>query len=482
MSAITGIFYRNGRDVSYDQIKKMNDSISHRGKDRSGVWVEGSVALGHQMLHTTQESLHEKLPFKDETSGMVITADARVDNRAELASILKLENNENVPDSTFIFILKAYHKSGEKCPEKLLGDFAFAIWDPDNEKLFCARDHMGVKPFYYYLTDTLFLFSTEIKALLCHPDTPCNLNELKSAVHLMNIDDKEFTFYENISTLKPAHFIGLKRQKSNFQCYWQLDPEYQVNLESDEEYYSAFRDIFNEAVKCRLRSVFPIGFDLSGGLDSSSVVCTSKEINDKNNNSNEINTFSLVFDQISESDESAYINKIIEKGGINPHFINGDQIDPLKNMKSILRQVEQPFYTPNLALLWQMYETMHQNNVRVLLTGHGGDQFVSFGQNYFRDLAVNFQWKKLISEIICYSEVSHKSKHITFLKKVFMPVIFYLLPRYFLKWYHRLFSKMTFILDRAFSKRVKAGSICRRKLLGTFKRSKYLKEISLLPY
>ena len=162
MSAITGIFYRNGRNVNYDQIKKMNDSISHRGKDGSGVWIEGSVALGHQMLHTTQESLLEKLPFKDETSGMVITADARIDNRTELALVLKLENNEKVPDSTFI--LKAYQKWGEMCPDKLLGDFAFAIWDPYKKQLFCARDHMGVKPFYYYLSDDALFFATEIKA------------------------------------------------------------------------------------------------------------------------------------------------------------------------------------------------------------------------------------------------------------------------------------------------------------------------------
>lgn len=106
----------------------MNDRLAHRGKDGTGVWFDGSVALGHQMLHTTQESLHEKLPFKDENSGMIITADARIDNRAELAPLLNLEDSKNVPDSAFI--LKAYKMWGEQCPKELLGDFAFAIWDP----------------------------------------------------------------------------------------------------------------------------------------------------------------------------------------------------------------------------------------------------------------------------------------------------------------------------------------------------------------
>jgi len=147
MSAISGIFYRNERSVDPKLIKLMNDKLYHRGPDGSKIWCEGSVALGHQMLHTTPESLHETLPF--EKDGIIITADARIDNRKELSEKLNIEDEESVPDSYFILI--AYRKWGEKCPEKLLGDFAFAIWDKDNEKLFCARDHMGIKPFYYYM-------------------------------------------------------------------------------------------------------------------------------------------------------------------------------------------------------------------------------------------------------------------------------------------------------------------------------------------
>ena len=181
MSAITGIFYRNGRDVNLDQINKMNDSLSYRGNDGSGVCLDGSVALGHQMLHTTKESILEKLPFKDENSGIIITADARIDNRDELASTLKLENNSKVPDS--LFILKAYQKWGEQCPEKLLGDFAFVIWD--NQKIFCARDHIGVKPFYYYLSNNAFFFASEIKALLTNPEIKYQINKTKDSIFLI---------------------------------------------------------------------------------------------------------------------------------------------------------------------------------------------------------------------------------------------------------------------------------------------------------
>ena len=142
MSGITGIFRRDGQDVDQADINNMNDKISHRGPDGSRIWCEGQVAFGHQMLHTTPESLQEILPFEDKESGLVITADARIDNRKSLSLKLGIEDNKYVSDS--YFILKAYEKWGEKCPEKLLGDFTFAIWDENRETLFCARDHMGV--------------------------------------------------------------------------------------------------------------------------------------------------------------------------------------------------------------------------------------------------------------------------------------------------------------------------------------------------
>ena len=166
MSGITGLFYRDGRSVSRKQIEDMNSHLSHRGPDGSSFWTGESIAMGHQMMFTTPESLYENLPFHDTENGLVITSDARIDNREELSFLLEMENKANISDS--YYILKAYQKWGKSCPEKLLGDFSFAIWDNDRESLFCARDHMGIKPFYYYLSDEVFFFATEIKALICH--------------------------------------------------------------------------------------------------------------------------------------------------------------------------------------------------------------------------------------------------------------------------------------------------------------------------
>lgn len=407
MSAITGIFYRDGREVNHNQIKKMNDSLAHRGKDGSGVWSDGSVAVGHQMLHTTQESLHEKLPFKDESSGMVITADARIDNRAELASLLKLEDNENVPDSAFI--LEAYKMWGECCPEKLLGDFAFAVWDPKKEQLFCARDHMGVKPFYYYLSDETFFFATEIRALFCLHEVPREINELKVAFHLALIDDSESTFYRDILRLGAAHSLTVSSSGTKLRRYWKLDPELKIEMDSDEDYIKAFRDIFTEAVKCRLRSAFPVGSELSGGLDSSSVTCVAKKILGENSQ-DKLKTFSFIFKDFPDADETYYINKVVEMGGVEPHFLDADGISPLEDIEIILWHLEEPFNYPSMAVLWNLFKKKQETGVRIVLTGEDGDSVVSTGQNYLRELAVTLQWRKLFKEIKCTSDLFNLNK------------------------------------------------------------------------
>ena len=144
MSGIAGIYYLDGRPVEQAVVQRMLDCIAHRGPDGSGVWLDGSVGIAHRMLWTTPESLHEKLPLVNKTGELAITADARIDNRDELFASLNFNGRprETIADSELI--LAAYEKWGESCPERLLGDFAFAIWNGRKKKLFCARDPVGM--------------------------------------------------------------------------------------------------------------------------------------------------------------------------------------------------------------------------------------------------------------------------------------------------------------------------------------------------
>src|SRR5262249_25067173 len=150
--------------------------------------------LSHQMLPTTPKAIKEDFPLVAPASALVLTADASIDNRDELISLLGLTNRAPIEMSDSEVILAAYQKWGERCPEKLIGDFAFALWDRRSQVLFCARDHFGVKPFYYYRSDQLFAFASEIKALLCLPEVPRRLNEVRVADYLAGLfDDNEIT-------------------------------------------------------------------------------------------------------------------------------------------------------------------------------------------------------------------------------------------------------------------------------------------------
>lgn len=450
MSGITGIFRRDGRDVDPDQINKMNNMLAHRGPDGLRIWCEGPVAFGHQMLHTTSESLYEELPFEDEDSGLVITADARIDNRTELAKKLGVEDNKYNPDS--YFILKAYEKWGENCPEELIGDFAFAIWDKSREKLFCVRDHMGIKTLFYYLSDDAFYFTTEIKALFTIPDIPRKLNELKVAIHLMNVhEDKKFTFYDQIFPLNSSSYVTVGTDKTEYGKYWKLDPSSKIVMASEEEYTNSFLEIFEEAIRCRLRSAFPIGFNLSGGLDSSSIVCMAKKILNKSNPyPTKINTFSFVFDDFKQCDERYYIQKVIDKGAIEPFFMKGDNILPTQRIKDILFYLNRPFLSPNLSLLFNYHENIRNKNIRVLFCGDPGDAVVSYGQKYLIDLTTTLHWHQLIKEINGMSEKYEIPKTKIFKEEIIIPFI-----PYFFKKIYRNYNKESYlnIMNPEFSNR-----------------------------
>jgi asparagine synthase (glutamine-hydrolysing) len=154
----------------------MKQAMAYWGPDGSEMWSEGAIGLGHLLLYNTPESLYESLPLRDGAGTLILTAGARLDNRAELFRALNIHPNEQakMPDSALI--LKAYQKWGTDCPAHLLGDWAFALWDARQQRLFMARDHYGVTGLYYYRDRRRFFFASSLKGLLALPDLPCRLN------------------------------------------------------------------------------------------------------------------------------------------------------------------------------------------------------------------------------------------------------------------------------------------------------------------
>ena len=404
MSGIVGIYYPNQQQVQPQNITKMIEAQAHRGPDGSQIWCEANIGLGHGMLWTTPESLTEQLPFTDNTSKLTITADARIDNRAELIPLLDLGGMENDKIADSAVILAAYQKWGEDCPDKLLGDFAFTIWDENKQQLFCARDHFGLKPFYYYYQPEVgFVMASEIKAIIALPQISVELNEIRIGDCLTRaMSDREITIYQNIRRLPPAHTLTIdSNNKLLLNRYWQLRIEPKIQLNSDREYAQKFREIFTEAVRCRLRSAYPVGSDLSGGLDSSSVTCVARDLLLKEEST--LHTFSNIFDSVPETNEREYIEIVVSKGGVIPHFVHADKSGPLTEWSGFYDFREEPTIG-NCYFVWGLNRAVAEAKVRVVLDGFDGDSTVSHGVFRLMELARSQEWTKFLQEGTAFAQ------------------------------------------------------------------------------
>ena len=397
MSGILGVFYRDGRPVKQEYLEQMRRTLAHRGSDNTDVWLNESIGLGNCLRWTTPESLLEFMPRSDRF-GNVITGDLRLDNRAELISSLDFDRSDRDKITDSELVLAAYQKWGRDCVNKLLGDFAFAIWNERSQQIFCARDYYGVKQLYYYCSDRVMAFATEIKALFCIPEVPRRLNEVKIADYLLPLfEDREITFYQDIYRLPPAHYLTVDREQKQLKQYWSFDPARNITLGSDREYAEAFRELFTEAVSCRMRSAFPVGTLLSGGLDSSSITCVARNLL---KHQLPLPTFSAVFDRVTECDESSYINSVVQQGGIESHLIRGDRFGPLSDWQQMTWHQDEAYYAPNLFLHCELYRAAQQQNVRVLLDGFDGDTTVSHGIAYLAELTRTGNLLYLIPEVM----------------------------------------------------------------------------------
>jgi asparagine synthase (glutamine-hydrolysing) len=476
MSGIVGIYYLDGRPVERENLGRMVDILAHRGPDGADVWCEGSVGLGHRLLWTTHESLLEKLPLVDQTGDLVLTADARIDNRDELICALNLNDRpaEKITDSQLI--LAAYEKWGQQCPEKLIGDFAFAIWDGRKRVLFCARDHMGVKPFYYYYQPgKFFAFASEIKGLLCLPEVPRKVNEAKVGIYLCQLIGfaqlKTDTFYQDILRLPPAHWMELSERRLEFQSYWDLDAEakkIQIQLKSDSEYVEAFRERFTEAIACRLRSAYPVVSTLSGGLDSSSVSCVARNLLKQQNPEAELLT---VYTDcgVPSTDEKDYVNTVLAQGGFK-HSIATVR-SPIGSAQTVTPWIDRPVQMPTPAIVLAFLQSVQQQGARVLLTGHDGDTIVSHGQDYPNELVELGEWSRLKS-IVETRIKNRKNESDTSLKKEIEGELYqYVLP--YLKELVKNFKIKSYI--KVLERVSQEWSFPTRRILGLIKRSIFSK-------
>jgi len=386
MSGICGLFNLDGAPVQATELVDMTSLLERRGPEGTSIWRSGPFGLGHTLLATTPEAVFERLPLVHEASGCVITADARLDNRPELLHALDLSDRAATIGDAEI-ILAAYLRWGEACVERFLGDFAFAIWNPRQQTLVCARDHFGMRPLYIHHTPgRFFVFASEPRAILILPQVPYRINEGRIADFLVSQlegIDKTSTFFEEVYRLEPAHTLTVTPQGVQQRRYWTLEPGPELRLPSDEAYAEAFLEVFTEALRCRLRSDGPVGSMLSGGMDSGSVVAIAREILAAEGRG-PLYTFSAVAPDGVDCVETRAIRAALTMDGLAPTTISTESWDDL--LPDIMRltwELDESF--DNLMTLPRlMYLAAHRQGLKALLDGGAGDLVLSEGTHIAR--------------------------------------------------------------------------------------------------
>lgn len=377
MSGISGILHLDRSPIDVHTLQKMTDAIAHRGKDGAGTWVEGSVGLGQRMLRTTPEALREHQPLCDETGTVCLVLDGRVDNREDLGKSLESQGVVLRDDSDAELVLKSYLQWGEDAPLRILGDFAFAVWDGRHRALFCARDVFGMRPLNYYWGGNFVLISSELHQLFHDPRVKRVPNEGMVAEYLsVQITHREETLWEGILRLPPAHFMWVRPSGIEKHRYWDFDLSKEIRYKTDDEYAAQFLDLFRKAVGRRLRSYGPIGSHLSGGLDSSSVSVVANELLHEQGRSDPLDTLSLAYPGMS-CDESSYVKEITQHAGLRSHLFQ-----PVRPSLDYCHQHADryqdfpgwPTGRPMMALPFQ--DGLRQLGIRVMLTGYGGNECV----------------------------------------------------------------------------------------------------------
>ena len=457
MSGICGIFALDGSNPTLAQIAAMTAPLERRGPEGTHHVLCGPVALGHTLLATTPEALIEILPFTDFSTGCVITGDVRLDNRDELfLSLGMAQGLTTLGDGELV--LRSYLKWGEGCVDHLLGDFAFAIWDPRAQRLFCARDHMGMRQLiYHYTPGRLFAFATEPRSVVTNPCVHKRLNEIRVADFILGLEGADFdsTFLEGVLRLPPAHTLTLGPQSFSVRRYWKLEPGRPLELGSHEDYAKAFLEVFTEAVRCRLRSQGGIGSMLSGGMVSGSVVAVaSRLLFDRGEAA--LKTFSAIGSQRDDCVETRAILEAIAMPYLDSAVLSPDNLKDLDDDISPLADVDDPF-DAHMVLIRMIYMQAKKSGLSVVLDGVAGDIALA-SDSYQARLLRRGQWfrawREAIGEEKFFSDTgwTRWQSMEAALRRAFVP-----------RWYHtfvgplraRLFHRLRrSVLHREFASRV----------------------------
>jgi len=383
MCGIAGIV---GEDTSKFNIDAMLDSLSHRGPDATGKYYNSLCYLGHNRLSIIDLSKNANQPYYSNNNRYVLVFNGAIYNYLELKHELK-NNYDFKTNSDTEVLLAAYLTWGKDCLHKLNGMFAFAIWDNLKKSLFAARDRFGVKPFYYAHKNKTFYFASEIKALFKAEILKRPNEDVWSSYFLTgSYGLPQETFWEDIHQLAAGHFLTYKDDTLEIEKWYLFEQQIHLSNRTEKEVKEEYATLLLDAVKLRFRSDVPVGFNLSGGLDSSMLLSL---VNDFDSSKN-INAFSFYCND-KKYDELPWVEKMINqtKNPLTTVLFESEDVQDYSKIISLAQ--DEPFGgIPTLAYA-KIFKEASKQGIKVLLDGQGMDEQWAGYDYYFKESNATIQ-------------------------------------------------------------------------------------------
>lgn len=393
MCGIFGIINSEKKEINKNLFESSAKLMHHRGPDAYGQWgIDNHIELGHLRLSIVDLSPESNQPFFSQCKRYVIVFNGEIYNYLELRVQLKNRGYSFKTESDTEVLLTSYIEWGENCVTKFNGDWAFAIYDCKNEKLFCSRDRFGVKPFNFAFLDGSLIFSSEIKAILNyysnlkHPNYNIISNFCRKSVGAQH----EETWFKDIYRLQPAHNLVYCKGEVKKYRYWSY-PTITNKKISFEEAKDIYKELFNDAVKIRMRSDVPVGTTLSSGIDSNSIVFSLRNFHNEKHHTFTACFNSEEYDKLEkqvyvskemEINESVLVRKYTKDIGLTNHFIESSYYDFVSDLKRVIYHLESGHSSTAILPLMQVMEYAH-DYVTVVLEGQGADEMLGYQQKHF---------------------------------------------------------------------------------------------------
>ncbi|MCP4307851.1 MAG: asparagine synthetase B [bacterium] len=388
MSGIAGIVNADHEPVDRGLLGEMTQSLAYRGPDAQNTWIGHHAGLGHAMLQTTFDMERERQPHS--LDGEVwITADARIDAREELIQNLKRHASADLGGATDVdLILHAYRAWDVECLDYLLGDFAFGIWDAPKQRLFCARDHFGVRPFYYAQVGKQLIFSNNLDTIRLHPNVSATLNDLAVVNCLLfRYQPKiDITFFADIQGLRPAHRLVWENGKATISRYWTLPVEEPIRYAKEQDYIDNFLELLDRSMIDRMRTD-RAGILMSGGMDSTAIAASVSEIARRSEAAFSLKAYTYVYERSRSSREKYYATRVAERLGLPIQYIAMDDAERFEGWDSPDFWLPEPIVSS--ALLADdkcIRDASEVDGRRVFYSGFGPDAMLWWEPSYYRNL------------------------------------------------------------------------------------------------